>query len=420
MSRGRLVEALESMLASAAPGGVTGVMLVRLQRIRDFLQMYGYAAGDRLGETAHERLCTLLRPSDRLYRIGEFEFVALLPGLHDVQHAALAGHRAARAFEQPLSLGGAEVMSSVVIGVATAPAHGRDATTLLRSAEYAFTRALQGQQGPVAIHKAGEEPLQVPYARLREALGANQLEAWLQPILDLPLGRVVGAESLSRWNDPELGRVPPDRFIPMAERTGLISELTWWSINTSLRHVAQARRVDPTLGIAINLSPRVFGEAGLVEHLASTAAVWDIPPGAVTLEVTETALMVDPDASERLLRRLCDAGFGVAFDDFGTGYSSLAYLKRFPATELKIDRAFIKDLPHDPRALPLVRAIIELGHQLGLVVVAEGVEDAETLEALRQAGCDRAQGYFIQRPQPAAEFLRGLEPGARVAAGAER
>src|SRR5690606_33268819 len=161
--------------------------------------------------------------------------------------------------------------------------------------------------------------------------------------------------------------------------------------NTSLRHVAQARRVDPALGIAINLSPRVFGEAGLVEHLAATAAVRGIPPGAVTLEVTETAVMVDPDASERLLRRLANAGCG---------------------------GAFTKDLPHDPRALPLVRAIIELGNQLGLVVVAEGVEDPETLDTLRQAGCDRAQGYFIQRPQPAAEFLRGLEPGARVAAWA--
>ena len=417
MSRGRVIEALEAMLAGAGPGSVTGVMLVRLQRIRDFLTMYGYAAGDALGETAHERLSTLLRPSDRLYRIGEFEFVALLPGLRDINHAALAGHRAARAFEQPLSLGGAEVMSSVVIGLATAPAHGLDATTLVRNAEYAFSRALQGQQGQVAMHEAGDEPLQVPYARLREALGANQLEAWLQPILDLRTGRIAGAESLSRWEDPELGRVPPDRFIPMAERTGLISELTWWSINTSLRHLAQGRRIDAALGIAINLSPRVFGEPGLVEHLASTAAVWDIPPGAVTLEVTETALMVDPDASERLLRRLCDAGFGVAFDDFGTGYSSLAYLKRFPATELKIDRAFIKDLPDDPRALPLVRAIIELGHQLGLLVVAEGVEDAETLEALRRAGCDHAQGYFIQRPQPAAEFLRGLEASMRVAAG---
>lgn len=404
------------MLDEAGPGAVTGVMLVRQQRVREFLQVYGYAAGDALGEAAHERLCTLLRPSDRLYRIGEFEFVALLPGLRDIQHAALAAHRASRAFDAPLSLGGAEVMSSVAIGVAIAPAHGRDATTLLRNAEYAFTRALQGQHDQVAIHQAGDEPLQVPYARLREALDANRLEAWLQPIMDLRNGRIVAAESLSRWNDPDLGRVPPDRFIPMAERTGLISGLTRWNINTSLRHAAEARRIDATLEIAINLSPRVFGEPGLVEHLASTAAVWDIPPNAVTLEVTETALMADPESSERLLGRLCDAGFGVAFDDFGTGYSSLAYLKRFPATELKIDRAFIKDLPRDPRALPLVGAIIELGHQLDLLVVAEGVEDAESLELLEQAGCDRAQGYFIERPQPVEEFLRGLDPGERAAA----
>lgn len=407
MNRGRLVEALDAMLGEAGPEGFTGVMLVRQQRVREFLQVYGYASGDDLGDAAYERLDGLLRPSDRLHRIGEYEYVALLPGLHDANHAALAGSRVVRAFQSPLRIQGREVMSSVAAGVAVAPDHGRDALTLLRNAEYAFARAMQGS-GRVAVHVAGEEPLQVPYSLLREAITANRLEAWLQPILDLDSQRVIGAESLSRWCDPGLGQVPPDRFIPMAERTGLISELTWWSINTSLRHLAAARRIDPMLGISINLSPRVFGESGLIEHLVSTVQVWDIPPGAVTLEVTETALMEDPAMSERLLRRLCDAGFGVAFDDFGTGYSSLAYLKRFPATELKIDRAFIQDLARDPRALSLVRAIVDLGHRLGLRVLAEGVEDAATLELLGEIGCDRAQGYFIQRPQPAAEFMRRI------------
>nr|WP_255703531.1 GGDEF domain-containing phosphodiesterase [Lysobacter sp. GX 14042] len=412
-----MVETLDSVLSAAGPDGVTGVMLMRLQRIRELLQVYGYGGGDAIGDEAHTRLRGLLRPCDRLYRLGEFEFVALLPGLHDGNHALLAGNRVRRGFQAPLRVGDTEVMTSVITAIAVAPEHGCTATALLRSAEYAFGRAMRSPDA-MAVHMAGGEPALVPYGRLREAITGNRLEAWLQPILDLRTRRVSAAESLSRWHDPELGQVPPDRFIPMAERTGLISELTWWSINASLRQLASARRRKPALGISINLSPRVFGEPGLVEHLDSTLQVWGVEPEGVTLEVTETALMEDPALSERLLRRLCDAGFGVAFDDFGTGYSSLAYLKRFPATELKIDRSFIQDLPRDPRSLPLVQAIIDLAHRLELTVVAEGVEDAETLELLAATGCDHAQGFFIQRPQPAEEFVRGLGATAgRLAAG---
>lgn len=417
MNRTQLVETLDSALSAAGPGGVTGVMLMRLQRIRELLHVYGYGGGDAIGDEAHARLRESLRPRDRLYRLGEFEFVAVLPGLHDVNHAALAGHRVVRAFKSPLRIDGTEVMSSIIAGIAVAPEHGTTATTLLRNAEYAFARAMRSPED-MAVHVDGDEPSLVPYDRLREAITANRLEAWLQPILDLRTWRVSSAESLSRWHDPERGPVSPEVFIPMAERTGLISELTWWSINASLRQLADARRHAPGLGISINLSPRVFGEPGLVEHLDSTLQVWGIEPEGVTLEVTETALMEDPALSERLLRRLCDAGFGVAFDDFGTGYSSLAYLKRFPATELKIDRSFIQDLPRDPRSLPLVQAIIDLAHRLDLIVVAEGVEDAETLELLAAAGCDHAQGFFIQRPQPAEEFVRQLGATAgRLAAG---
>jgi len=417
VNRTGVVEALDGMLAEAGADSVTAVVLVRIQRVRELLQVYGYGSGDSIGEAACKRLSGLLRPSDRLYRVGEFEFVALLPRLHDKNHGALAGHRVVRAFQSPIEVDGAEVMASMVAAVAVARGDGNTATSLLRRAEHAYTRALRRPER-MALNRDGEEPRLIPYAVLRDAIAANRLAAWMQPILDLRTRQVMGAESLSRWNHPQHGPVPPDVFIPLAERTGLISELTWWSINASLRQLAEARVLRPELEVAINLSPRVFAEPGLVEHLRSTLQVWGVPPAAVTLEVTETALMEDPALSSRLLHRLCDAGFGVAFDDFGSGYSSLAYLKRFPATELKIDRAFIQDLPRDPRSVPLVRAIVDLAHQLDLVVVAEGVEDVESLELLARMGCDRAQGFFIQRPQPADEFLRALGGGEAAAARA--
>src|SRR5690606_3214095 len=240
VNRTGVVEALDGMLAEAGADSVTAVVLVRIQRVRELLQVYGYGSGDSIGEAACKRLSGLLRPSDRLYRVGKFEFVALLPRLHDKNHGALAGHRVVRAFQSPIEVDGAEVMASMVAAVAVARGDGNTATSLLRRAEHAYTRALRRPER-MALNRDGEEPRLIPYAVLRDAIAANRLAAWMQPILDLRTRQVMGAESLSRWNHPQHGPVPPDVFIPLAERTGLISELTWWSINASLRQLAEAR-----------------------------------------------------------------------------------------------------------------------------------------------------------------------------------
>lgn len=409
MTRTALVRRLQEALHAGAcsNGRVLGVMLVRLQRLREFRMVYGYAAGDALSDVAFDTIRRAMRPQDEVQRIGEYEFAVLLPDLHDRNHAALAGNRVVRAFEQALPIGEREVLASVAVGISVCPGHGEDAESLLRRAELAYGEAMRGSERSV-LYAAEQEPMVIPYELLRDAIVGNRLEVHLQPILDLRLGEVVGAESLSRWRDPERGPVPPDQFVPMAEETGLISDLTRWNINASLRHIAQARATRPELGISINLSPRVFGERDIVVRLTSALKIWDVPPDAVTLEVTETALMEDPALSLRLLERLRSKGFGISIDDFGSGYSSLAYLKRFPATELKIDRAFVMDMQNDARSVQLVRSIIDLGGHLDMSVVAEGVEDEITLELLTRMGCHRAQGYHIQRPQPAADFIASI------------
>ena len=409
MSRGAVVTALDALLAAAPAGTITGVLLVRLQRVREFLQVYGYASGDALSRAARERLEGLLGHGEQLHQAGEFEFVVVVPSLRGPADAKHAGSRIRQAFWVPMRVAGRETMVPAAVGVATTPAPGLDAETLLRHAEYAYTRAMRRSSG-TALHVPGEEPPRIPWAHLREAIASHRLEAWLQPILDLRSRRIVGAESLTRWHDPVFGRVPPDHFIPVAERSGLISPLTWWSIDASLDHLARARELAPALGISINLSPRVFDEPSLVAHLVAAAAARNLPTDAVTLEVTETALMEDLALGKRVLARLRDAGFGIALDDFGTGYSSLAYLKRIPATVLKIDQAFVRRIEAAPRVVALVDTIVKLAHGLGLTVVAEGVEDSTTLELLAGIGCDRAQGYFIQRPQPLEEFLQGVRP----------
>lgn len=407
MTRAGLLDRLALLLRERDPAGPLGVMLVRLQRLREFRIAYGFAAGDRLAAVAASLIGDVLRPGDEIHCLDEAEFVVLLPRLRDPNHAMLAGARVLRIFQTPVHIDDRETQAAVAIGISVCPDHGDDAETLLRRAEVAYGQAQRGNER-YAMYAAGTDAAKIPYELLRDTIVENRLEVHLQPIMDLASREVVGVESLARWCDPERGQISPADFIPRAEETGLIAHLTRWSLNASLRHFARARRTRSDLGVSINLSPRVFGQPDIVPQILSSLDIWGLPPDAITLEVTETALMEDPAVSLTLLDRLRAEGISISIDDFGAGYSSLAYLKQFPATELKIDRAFVTDLHRDPRSEQLVRSIIDLGHHLQMEVVAEGVENPETLELLARMGCDRAQGYFIQRPQPAATLIEML------------
>ncbi|GAB6195565.1 putative bifunctional diguanylate cyclase/phosphodiesterase [Lysobacter xanthus] len=403
MNRSALATRLEAVLESSADTPV-GIMLVRIQRLQEFRLLHGYEASDAVGRAALARIAAQLRPQDELVQVSENEFIAMLPGLLNAGHAMLAGTRVVRAFEEPLLFDRHAVQTPVAVGISVSPDHGRDPTVLLRRAEIALRDAKRMTER-CALYIPGTERAMVPYESLHDALRANRLEAHFEPILDLRRNAVCGYESLARWNDGSNGAIRPDVFIRLAEDTGLIAELTRWSLNTTFRHAAGIRARDGRLRFSVNISPRVFGQRDLVEQITGALAVWDMPADAVTLEVTESALMEDPLTSIAMLHVLREAGLGVAIDDFGAGYSSLAYLKQLPATELKIDRSFVSDMRQDIRSSRVVRAIIDLGHQLDLQVVAEGVEDAETLEVLRALGCDRAQGYHIGRSTPASHLL---------------
>lgn len=403
MSRAQLAQRLDEILQSAEDE-LLAVMLVRVQRLQEFRLVHGYAASDAVGRAAGARIRELLRPRDELVQVAENEFIAILRGLMNPGHALLAATRVVRAFESPLVFDRHATMTPVAVGLSLHPDHGADATTLLRRAEIALRDAKRLSER-CALFRPGSERASVPYEWLHDALRTNRLEAHLEPILDLREGAIRGYESLARWNDRESGAIRPDVFIRLAEDTGLIADLTRWSLNATLRHAAALRAHDARLHFSVNISPRVFVQRDLVEQITGALAVWDVPADAVTLEVTESALMEDPATSLAMLHRLRQAGLGIAIDDFGAGYSSLAYLKQFPATELKIDRSFVSDMHQDVRSARVVRAIIDLGHQLDLHVVAEGVEDQETLDVLRALGCDRAQGYHVGRSTPVSRIL---------------
>lgn len=389
--------ALHRVLAAAT--GRVGLLLIHLKRRRPLQGSLGLDGAEALQALLLQRIAELLRPGDEVLANGaDGDIAVLLPGLLSPGHAQMAAQRILREFEQPVDLGGRIVLVGLVIGLATCPDHADDAAGLARAALLALDQAVQaGQRMAMALPHTDEGPR---IEELRQALLQNELTMVFQPQLDLRSGRMVAVEALARWQHPQLGDVPPERFIALAERVGLASELTRWSLNAALRLHAQLRQRHPGLGCAFNLSPKSFGQTGLVEQILAALELWDLPPRQLTLEVTETVVLEDPDYSGWILGQLDAAGIEIALDDFGRGYSSFTYLRHFPVSELKVDQTFVAGLPDNARDRQIVRSIVELAHNLGLRAVAEGVESPQALELLAQMGCDRAQGYHVGRPQP--------------------
>lgn len=415
LNRVALFASLDTAIAMAqASQTVLGVLVLRTQRMREFRMVSGYEAGERLAAAIHREVDAALRPVDEVVQIGECDFAVVLPELRNRNHAVLAAAKLIRALQSPLDIGDQQVLVSVSVGAATCPEDGTDAETLCLHADSACGDAI-GLGERFALYVAPDLGEAFPLADLRGAIASNALLVYLQPIFDLQNNRMNRAESLSRWHHPVHGAVSPDAFIRVAEEAGLISELTRWNFNASLRHAVEARDAGHPLTLSLNISAVVLQQASFPEQLRGLLRFWEIEPESIVLEVTETALMSDLAHNARLLAALRDQGHGIAIDDFGTGYSSMAYLKRLPVTELKIDRSFIEDMDRDVRAAALVRSMIDLSHLLGIQVVAEGVENAQAAHLLREMGCDHAQGFHLGRPMPASDMIAELGNDAGLA-----
>jgi EAL domain-containing protein (putative c-di-GMP-specific phosphodiesterase class I)/GGDEF domain-containing protein len=391
-----LIEASDRAIADGLAGALVGMMHVHVRRLRQVAIALGHPVAAALPGAVESRLRASLRTSDRVFQIGHGEFMVLLPQLLSPGHAELAAQRLLREFEHPMQVAGRPLEAVIAIGLAWSPEHATDADGLSRRATGALESALAGGRRLDLARGIGEDSLLVD--DLRTALVNNDLAVEFQPIIALADRRVAAVEALARWHCPRRGSVPPQRFVPVAEQGGLAAEFTRWTLHAGLREYAELQRVTPGIRCAINLSPRAFAEAGLVEQVVAALAIWGVPAQNVVLEVTETAVIEDPEASAQALRGLRDAGLGIAIDDFGKGYSSFTYLRHFPATALKIDQSFVSAIARDARAHRLVASMIELAHGLGIEATCEGVEDAETVGILQEMGCDYAQGYYLGRP----------------------
>jgi EAL domain-containing protein (putative c-di-GMP-specific phosphodiesterase class I)/GGDEF domain-containing protein len=408
LNRSALQEAFFRQLHGADAGGVFGLLIVRSLRLRELELLLGHALVESLADAVEAHLRPLLRPDDEVVRIGECDFAVLLPRLRERNHAALAASKVARGLHGMLDVGGRPIRANFAVGAATWPADAESFETLCLHADQACAAATTSRDRFALFTGTGRSSRLVEYGELHAAIAGNQLRLHLQPIHDIASGELVGFESLSRWDNPRLGPVSPDRFVGLAEQTGLIGELTRWTLNASLRHCAQWLSVHPRATVSVNLSPLAFVDQPLVDQVASALEIWEVPPRALTVEVTENAFAEDAPAIADALRTLHGMGVGVAIDDFGTGYSSFSYLKRFPVSELKIDIDFVADIARNERSARLSASMVELAHSLGAVAVAEGVEDMETLDCLRELGCDQAQGYLFGRPVPAEEAVAAL------------
>ena len=410
-NREQFRELVRERLAAARRGAEPcSVLMLDIDRFKHVNDVLGHAIGDRLLALIGGRLLEGVRAKDTVARFGGDKFAICLPGTAMAAASELA-QRLRTLLEQPLTIDEHTIDVSAGVGMASFPLHAGDADALLARAEVAMYAAKVQQSGVMVydpvLDSASDASVSL-LSELRVAVDEGQLRLYLQPKFTLDSGAACGAEALVRWQHPQRGLVGPGQFIPFAERTGFIRELTTWMIDKSAERCSELRDHGFDLKVAVNLSTKDLMDLRLPERLERTLARTHLEPASLSLEITESAIMDDPQRALGTLRRLDAMGVTLSIDDFGTGYSSLAYLKSLPLHELKIDQSFVKGMEQDRADLKIVRSTIDLAHNLGYRVVAEGVETAQTWAILRAMKCDMAQGYFMAKPMPEGDMQAWL------------
>jgi diguanylate cyclase (GGDEF)-like protein len=402
----------QAIQASRRSQTAFSVLFLDLDGFKEVNDVFGHHTGDALLAEVAARITSATRASDTLARIGGDEFV-LLAELGDPTSAANLADKLVRLVSQPYRIGEHDLSVSVSIGIALYEDFAQDAHALLRNADAAMYHAKSlGRSGycffEPSMNAHAHEQLQL-LQELRCAMERQEMVLHYQPKFDAHTSRLSGVEALVRWQHPVRGLLSPDQFIPLAEKSGVIVHLGEWVLNEACRQMGEWRaQGHAASSVAVNLSPLQFSHLGLVQLVRESLERYALEPGCLTLEVTESTAMQDPYASMAILQKLDDMGVKISIDDFGTGYSSLLYLKRLPATELKIDRGFVRDLAPHTEDAAIVSAIVALGRTLNLSIVAEGIETRAQQEFLTGLGCSTLQGYLLGRPMPAKELMEVL------------
>jgi diguanylate cyclase (GGDEF)-like protein len=382
------------------PGENIAFLILKVCRIKEVNVTYGFATGDNYIAYVEDILKTILRPADVLCRIGDNEFVIMLPALKNAAHVLLAVNKINTEFKRIAEIDGVQILPKVVIGGAIKPDHGETPEELLHAAILAMQQA-ENNKSDYSIHTISNEEApssMVLENEIQHALDHDEFSLFYQPKIDLNNFKICGVEALIRWHSSKFGPVNTQDFINVLETSEYLLRVTRWVLNTAIRESVKLQGIIPDFTVAINFSPSLLTNNDIVDIISDTVKIWSVDPSKIIIEVTEGAMMSDPEKSLLILNELHHTGFDISIDDFGTGYSSLAYLKNLPADELKIDMSFIRNMMNDEKDASIVQAAINLAHTMGLKTVAEGVEDERVAEQLKLMGCDHAQGYHFAKP----------------------
>lgn len=389
-----------------------GLFAMDLDRFKEINDTLGHHVGDKVLQHVAACARSCLRESDTVARMGGDEFTVLLATISDLDGAIAVAKKILAALAEPFDVAGRTLEIGASIGVVLFPKHGEEADVLMRQADAAMYIAKQTQSGYRVYSEDmghGADDRMALQSELRQAIANDELVLHYQPKIDFNANQVSGVEALVRWLHPKHGLMSPDKFIPLAEQSGLIKPLTKWVLKTALRQCEEWYRAGVNLSMAVNVSAISIQDPEFPAQMEKMLEDFDVPASQLEIEITETAVMSEPVRAVECIRRLSALGFQVAIDDFGTGYSSMAYLKELLVAKIKIDKSFVKDMAVNHNDAVIVRSTVELGHNLGLKVVAEGVEDQMSWDKLKGLGCDSAQGYYMSRPLPTNDFMDWLQ-----------
>ena len=387
------------------------LLLININHFRRFNVSQGYQIADTLLTAFASRLAELSRDQDYIARIGNSEFAMILPEVHNEGHASLAAIKLIGSLNEPFNLDNLKIQATADIGIVVFPDHAEDIENLFRNAELALSDARENRQS-FAVYSSQTKTLDSNYwnleSELLDAIEKDQFELYFQPQILLDSREIFGAEALIRWENEDKGFIRPEIFIPFAEQSGQIYEISEWTINSALWLIKIWPQTVKPLKVAVNISTKMLKEPGFVEFVTSAVKIHGVEYGRLTLEITESALVEDMSTSFNVLDEFKSLGINISIDDFGTGYSSMAYFKNIPANELKIDQSFIRYMLDNEMDQHIVKTVIQMAKGFDLTVVAEGIENQETFDALNRLGCDIAQGYHLAKPMPQEEFLTWL------------
>jgi diguanylate cyclase (GGDEF)-like protein len=407
------IKDLEKMLRRVKrSGSPTGLVLVNLNDFNRIATRLGFSASDAVLVQFGMNLAGITKQKLGVTRIGEHKFALVLENLKNEGHAVLAAKKIERVADEPIETADGLVSVSVSIGIALFPEQAENAEALLQRAELALASAQQSNSAFELYAPGITKEIASLWGmenEIESALEHDEFEMYYQPKIAIADNRPIGAEALMRWTSPRRGFVPPDIFIPVAEKSGSIRMLTWFALNTALRQSAGWTKKWPQMSVAVNVTVMDVRDPEFVDVVSEAVGMWGGLFERLTLEITESALVADPDSCFSKLSELRDKGVTISIDDFGTGYAALSHFKNIPADELKIDKSFVIGMVTDKSDQKIVRSIIDLAHDFDIKVIAEGVENEEMLNILRTMGCDFAQGYLYEKPMPSDDYLAWLK-----------